>query len=193
MPRTFQNQNNLLISCDVQPAYLSGCTFNLENFVQYMQTFNQVLYLFNNYKIGVEDTTESVIEMLKNTGKASDTDLKHIKFLPKVYWYFRDLTDNPDIQYSEIINILRMLIFKGVNSASELPIEDLKKCISEKYAHQLKTGKLKFYYDPNLALTLSRWQGATLVGGYEFQCLLEICIYLDALKIPYEKNYAFIY
>lgn len=192
MARTTQNYNNLLISCDIQPAYIQGCTFNLADFVQYMQTFNQVLYLFNNYKIGVEDTTESVIDMLKTKGKASDSDLKHIKFSPKVYWYFRELTDNPEIRYSEIVNLLRLLIFRGVTKASDLPIEDLTKCIPT-IAHKLKTGKLKFYYDPNLALTLSRWSGATLVGGFEFQCLLEICIYLDALKIPYEKNYAFIY
>ena len=54
-------------------------------------------------------------------------------------------------------------------------------------------GKLQFYYNPNLANLLTRYSGATNVGGFENQCNLEINLYLDALGIPYEKNFKYIY
>lgn len=189
-----QNHEKLLISVDCQPQYMQGCTFELCDFVRYLKKFNHVLYLFNDYKISVPDTIESVIEMLKKEGKATDDDLKHVRFLPKQYWYFRDLTDNSEIPYENIVKLLKMLILRGVEKANDLSKLDLMSCLDNtKIVQQILANKLKFYYDPKLALTLSRWRNATLVGGFEFQCLLEICIYLDALGIPFEKNHAFIY
>jgi hypothetical protein len=194
MPRDIQNLENLLISVDCQPQYKSGCTFELPDFVRYMKKFSHVLYLFNDYKISVPDTIDSVIDMLKTEGNATDDDIKHIRFCPKQYWYFRDLTDNPNIPYENLVKLLKMLILRGVEKANDLSKNDLLSCLNDNMiVNQILSNKLKFYYDPKLALTLSRWRNATLVGGFEFQCLLEICIYLDALGIPYEKNHAFIY
>ena len=71
--RTPQNIHNLCIVCDVQPQYETGCTFDMKEFVQYLKTFNFVLYLFNDWKVNCPDTEESVKNFLKEKGQASDS------------------------------------------------------------------------------------------------------------------------
>ena len=192
--RTPQNIHNLCIVCDVQPQYETGCTFDMKEFVQYLKTFNFVLYLFNDWKVNCPDTEESVKNFLKEKGQASDEDLKHIRFQPKVFWNFRDVLDLPEVPWEEAVKLLKMMILRNVEHANELCLSDLQACLSdEKVINKLMRGKLQFYYNPNLANLLTRYSGATNVGGFENKCNLEINLYLDALGIPYEKNFKYIY
>lgn len=183
-----------LVSCDIQPRYSGGVTFDLRDFVAYLKKFDKVLYLFNNKDIGVEDTTEDVVKMLKDKGGATDADLERIQFRPKVYYYFRDVLDDDRTNYEECKKLLKMLILKGVDNASQLAPEALEKCISDyKLRRDIRKGKLHFHYDPMLAADLCHYQNCEQVGGFENQCNIEINLYMDALGLEYTKNYDFIF
>lgn len=183
-----------LVSCDIQPRYSGGVTFDLKDFVAYLRKFDKVLYLFNNKDIGVEDTTEDVVKMLKDKGGATDEDLSKIQFRPKVYYYFRDILDDPRTNYEECKKLLKMLILKGVNNAYELESEAIGRCLSNpKLIKDIKRGKLHFYYDPMLAADLCHYENCEEVGGFENQCNIEINLYMDALDLSYTKNYDFIF
>lgn len=182
-----------LVSCDIQPRYATGVPFKLEEFVEYLNGFDDILYLFNDKNIGVPDTVEDVKKMLADAG-ASNELLERIKFRPKVYFYFRDVLDSPTTTYEECLKLLKMIILRGVENAAELSIEDLKKCLScSQMILAIKAGTRHFYYDPTLATDLVNYRDCIEVGGFENQCNIEITLYLDALGINYEKNYKFIF
>lgn len=182
------------VSCDIQPRYASGVPFDLHELVDYLSTFDKVLYLFNDKNIGVPDTVEDVKKMLIEKGGATPELFKKIKFRPKVYFYFRDVLDSPTTSYEECLKLLKMIILRGVENAAELSIEDLKKCLScPQMISAIKSGTRHFYYDPSLATDLVNYRDCIEVGGFENQCNIEITLYLDALGINYEKNYKFIF
>ena len=183
-----------LVVCDIQPRYSGGVTFDLRDFVAYIKKFDKVLYLFNNKDIGVPETEDDVIKMLKDQGGATDEDLSKVQFRPKVYYYFRDILDDPRTNYEECKKLLKMLILKGVNNAYELESEAIRKCLSNpKLINDIKRGKLHFYYDPMLAADLCHYENCEEVGGFENQCNIEINLYMDALDLFYTKNYDFIF
>jgi hypothetical protein len=182
-----------LVSCDVQPRYATGVPFKLEEFVEYLNKFDDILYLFNDKNINVPDTVDDVKKMLASAGASSEL-LNRIKFRPKVYFYFRDILDSPTTTYEECVKLLKMMILRGVENASELSTQDLSQCLScPQMIKAIKSGARHFYYDPSLATDLSHYDRCTEVGGFENQCNIEITLYLDALGISYEKNYKFIF
>ena len=190
----FMGLSRSLVVCDIQPRYSGGVTFDLRDFVAYIKKFDKVLYLFNNKDIGVPETEDDVIKMLKDQGGATDEDLSRIQFRPKVYYYFRDVLDDPRTNYEECKKLLKMLILKGVNNAYELESEAIGKCLSNpKLINDIKRGKLHFYYDPMLAADLCHYENCEEVGGFENQCNIEINLYMDALGLEYTKNYDFIF
>ena len=182
-----------LVSCDVQPRYATGVPFKLEEFVEYLNNFDDILYLFNDKNINVPDTVEDIKKMLADAG-ASDELIGKIKFRPKVYFYFRDVLDSPTTNYEECVKLLKMMILRGVENASELDVRDLSQCLScPQLIKAIKAGARHFYYDPSLATDLVNYRNCVEVGGFENQCNIEITLYLDALGISYEKNYKFIF
>lgn len=183
-----------VISCDIQPRYSGGVTFDLRTFVKYLDKFDKILYLFNNKDINVPDTVESVKDMLAKEGGASEDLLNRIHFREKVYYYFRDVLDDPRTNYNECIKLLKMLILRGCENAYELPVHDLKMCLSDsRLIQDILTKKLHFYYDPKLAADLWHYNYCEEVGGFENQCNIEITLYLDALGMQYQKNYDYIF
>lgn len=183
-----------LVCCDIQPRYMAGCKFNLEELMSYIRQFNRVLYLFNSKDIGCPDTEETVKEMLISKGGATAEDFKKIKFQPKVYFYFRDILDDPAATYEECVKLLKMMILRGVDSAHSLSYKDLAACLSSaEIVRAIIRGDRQFYYDTRLANILQNYKNCVEIGGFEFQCNIEINLYMDALGIPYEKNLKFIY
>lgn len=182
------------VSCDIQPRYASGVPFDLHELVDYLLTFDEVLYLFNDKNINVPDTEEDIKKMLIEKGGATQELFNKIKFRPKVYFYFRDVMDSPNVAYDECLKLLKMLILRGVDDASELSENDLCKCLScPQIIRAIKSGNRHFYYDPSLATDLVRYNNCVNIGGFENQCNIEINLYMDALGLNYEKNYKFIF
>lgn len=183
-----------VISCDIQPRYATGVPFELTELVQYLNGFDKILYLFNDKRINTPDTKEDIIKMLKEKGGATDELFKKIEFRPKVFFYFRDILDDNDATFEECVKLLKMIILRGVENASELSAADLHTCLSSnRLVHDIKSNKRQFYYDPSLATDLIRYNNSIEIGGFENQCNIEIEIYLEALGLTYEKNYKFIF
>ena len=187
--------SKLLISCDIQPQYLGGVNFPLEKFIAYMREFDKVLYFFNNKysPVNVPDTEKDVKEMLRDAG-ADEALFKKIKFFEKQYWYFRDLIDSGLVSDEELVKLFKMMIVMNVDSAKELTIDQIQKCIANPIVcNKLSSGLMKFYFDPKLIYELIDWNDATVVGGLRKQCLSEIFLYLKRLDIKYKENNQYIY
>ncbi len=186
-------QKKKLISVDVQPYYSGGFSFKMEDFVEYLNTYDEILYFFNGKDINVPDTKDSVIKWLKEN-RVDDTLLKKIKFYEKVYWYFRDIMDSYKITHQGCVNLLKMMITANEPNGSKLPPASINRCIdNEKLALAIAKGEFKFEADFDILYELMNWKNSTLVGGLRNQCLAEIEIYCDALGISVKNDPEFIY
>lgn len=185
-----------VVSCDIQPRYAGGVPFKLHELIAYLNNFDRVLYLYNDKNIGVPDTEEDIKKMLQSDDPLNLTPelFKKIKFRPKVYFYFRDILDEPTCSYEECVKLLKMLILRGVDNAYDLCRHDLEICLSNNnLISDIEHGIKHFYYDPSLATDLLQFDNCINIGGFENQCNVEINLYMDAMGISYQKNYKFIF
>ena len=108
--------------------------------------------------------------------------------------YFRDLIDSGLVSDEELVKLFKMMIVMNVDSAKELTIDQIQKCIANPIVcNKLSSGLMKFYFDPKLIYELIDWNDATVVGGLRKQCLSEIFLYLKGLDIKYKENNQYIY
>lgn len=182
-----------LIICDIQPAYSTGITFSLKELVDYMKQFDTILYLFNDDRVGVKDTSADVVKMLLPAGYSAELD-KKVKFFPKAFFNFRDLLDKPEVSFETAVRLVKAMLLHSCPNAKDLPAHILKQALNNSsLERQIKNEELNFYYEPDLAREFVNWYDCTEIGGFQNQCNIEIEVYLTALGVKYTQNKKFVF
>lgn len=180
------------IVCDVQPMYEKYIDFNIGEFVEYLETKDDILYFYvgsENSGIGT-DTKEDIMMYLVENGLSEDK-LRDITFIDKGYGFFRGYMDETTLDDSDLIRIVKYLIDNDIWDTRDIEDEIVRNDLG-----------LPEDVDDDEGLNLPSefsiencrgFEGSELVGGGADECLRELEIYFQAYDFSYIKNYKFIY
>lgn len=178
---------NKLISVDIQPGHLDHIHFDLYSFVEYLEEFDDILYLFNGEELEY-DSLQSVKDFLIDNG-ATEELIDRITFMEKSYGFFRGGMDT-NVDEDELIEIIEYMIENGVNSSEEIDFNELPE-IDEETIDSLNIDSI-FLPEFNLDI-VRRYDNSIIVGGSYDECLAEMKILFEAMGLDYKENQRFIY
>ncbi|MFA5071220.1 MAG: hypothetical protein WC511_02505 [Candidatus Pacearchaeota archaeon] len=183
-----------LIVVDIQPEYQKNIDFSIEDFVEYLKTKNNVLYLYNGESLGMSSETELTYWLLENG--LEEENLNQIEFIDKGYAFFRAWMDT-GIDDSVILKTLRHMVDNDLTDSRDIPEEDWGTFLSEEEIDELNSHGF-IDGDPLIVPDISeevlhRFQGAELVGGHREECLKEVKIWFAFHKMKLVENDEFIY
>lgn len=161
---------NSLIVIDVQKSMEDYIDFNIVDFIDYLNQFDKILYIYDK---SFNESEQDVKNWLYEYNLSEDM-LNSITFVEKEYGFFREAMDNLD--HKELVNIIKQMIK------------------TDEYNYE--NDGLYIYLPSNLEELIyyfNMYKNSTLIGGMEGECLTEIMILLDALNINYKVNKRFIY
>lgn len=182
--------NNKIIVCDVQPMYEKYIHFNIQEFCQYLNTKEEILY----YYVGQEDsgigddTKEEVLYWLIENGLNEDKAYD-ITFIDKGYAFLRGWMDN-GVSDEAILNVLRYMIENDISDSRDFEDPSIIDEIAGEEVSELADN----IYLPNFEMPEpSQFSGAELIGGGRNECLKELELALMAYGINYALNNRYIY
>ena len=195
------SNGNDLIVVDIQPAYEKGFTFDIGDFIDYLDTYSgNVLYLYVGESLGFDDNIpqwlmEKAVEHFDYDEEKFESfyaKINRFEYFDKGYAFFRDLMDEG---YSDdVIPIVKEMIEQDVNDARDLNFDVLrgKELVEEELIEKLEEG-LFFVGIPDLIDIVRGWGNTTVVGGGQHECLAEVLLLLDIIGESYTLNHRFIY
>ena len=183
-------------------SYLS---FSVTELLQWIKKkdFNKILWLYNGPDMGFENEEKINYWLMKKVidfGDYNDYDESYFDFFSDItsyfeknYAFFRDLMGT--ISDDDIIEIGKYMIQHNIDDIRNFEEKDIqhlsnKLGLDEDYLN----GDYNFYI-PEVKDELNYHRGSdiTLIGGGEYECLLEIELLMKMLEIPYktENNYVY--
>lgn len=186
-------------SVDIQPEYAKSFGFSIEDFATFLNEgdFGRLIFLYNGHEtLGM--TTEQDYRMWLFEAGVEESVLAGAQFYDKGYAFFRYCMDN-SIEDTAIANFVRFMYENDVRDSRDMTREMWAKYLREYRRLDRKEvyGLLKAAEDcvniPDLMDYLKRFRNIVLTGGGVNECLKEVEIALQALKIPYTVDNQFTY
>lgn len=184
--------NQKLIVVDVQPTYRGYISFDIWKFLEYVQSFKQVLYIHNGRDTSNDDR-QDVKNWLIEEADYDDDFINHMDswdWQEKEFGFLRPWMDN-GASDDFIVKALRFM---------EKNRKKIPETLNLKYGlrNSLKTGmmplKMTPLYIPDVDLRLlKKYNNATIIGGGKNECLKEMELYMQANKIKTKRNNKFTY
>lgn len=176
-----------LLVCDIQPDYIDHIKFDMEDFIEYVETFSDIKWLYNGPELGY-GSLETLIAWLHSYGLSEET-INKIDFFEKGYGYYRDSMEYCNSN-DEVIDILKIMSKNNYDTSSELTEEDLKN-----FDDDTKENIIKYPFSNNADVQefLSESNNYILVGGAFDECLAEVRIDLEVLGLAYKIKYEYTY
>jgi len=195
------SNGNDLIVVDIQPAYEKDLTFDIGDFIDYLDTYSgNVLYLYVGESLGFDDNIPEWL--MEKAEEHFDYDEKRLEsfynkinrfeYFDKGYAFFRDLMDEG---YSDdVIPVVQEMLEQDVTDVRYLDFDLLKSknLIDEELLEQLEAENLTIFI-PDLIDIVRGWGNTTIVGGGQHECLAEVVLLLDIIGESYTFNHRFIY
>jgi len=181
------NDASLLIVVDIQPMYRSNIGFNMGEFTEYLEDFDNILYFYNGVDTVGDDSEEDLAYWLLEHDLPEEK-LDDIVFVDKGYAFFRAWMDE-GVDDDDILRVLRYMREEGINDSRDIEENKLRELMDGEWYPEFDPLVLPF--DP---LTLIHsYDNATIIGGSEYECLEELTLLFRAYGIEYEKDRKFIY
>lgn len=190
-----------LISVDVQPEYGTVLGFSMESFTTFINEnydgFNDLIFLYNGAEtLGMIPENEYK-EWLFSNG-LEERVFEGAKFYDKGYAFFRYCMDS-SIDETAVANFVRFMYQNDIHDSRDMTREMWAKYLREyrrmdrKEVYELLKHSDDCVHIPDLMDYLKRFRNIVLVGGALNECLKEVEIALQALKLPYqiEKKYTY--
>lgn len=177
-----------LVIVDIQPAYSKAIYF-MEEFAQFVPQYDQILNLYVGELSG--DTKQTIAKFYYQNRVPKEIIYK-MRWFDKGYAFFRDMMDaRMCYMRDDIVRLVRFMIRKKVNDSRELTQLQVAKLKIPDYTYD----KLEDYYMgiPNIRWILPKWNGCDICGGGLNECLEEVLILADALKLQYNVVNQFVY
>lgn len=193
----FKDKN--IISVDIQPEYEKYITFDLNEWVEFINensNYNNIIFLYNG-----EDTLGMVSEQdykywLFELGMNEDV-LDNAKFYDKGYAYFRYCMDN-SIDIDNIVDLIKFMIKNDITDSRDINKDMWEKFMIETNHSKQDVRDLLENADdminiPDLMDFLSEYSDIVLMGGGIDECLKEVEIALLSLDKTYNTIENFVY
>jgi hypothetical protein len=183
----FESASKRLIIVDVQPSYAKVIPW-IKEFPQFVDQYSEILTLYNGPDLGMENKSE-IAKFYWRNGMKKET-IYRMKWFQKNYAFFRDLMDQCWLR-EYIVKIARYMLRNKINDIRQLSKEDVKKInVPDLLYNELE--KYGFYI-PDLANYIRKWNGADICGGGFHECLDEVMILADAMRLKFNIIHKFTY
>lgn len=197
------NESNIsgktIINVDIQPEYIDFITFDLYDWVKYINekaTDNKIIFLYNG-----EETLDMInlityIEWLMELG-IEENVINNVSFYDKGYAFFRYCMDN-SIEEDNIVDLIKFMIKHNINDSRDIDDEMWDTYMKESNHDQQDVRDLMenaedMLYIPDLMEYLKDLSNILLLGGGINQCLKEVELALLSLNKDFHAISEFIY
>lgn len=193
-------QGKTIINVDIQPEYKNYITFNLNewvNFINQNANSNQIIFLYNGFEtLGMIDEN-SYKEWLLDLGIDEDIIYENAIFYDKGYAFFRYCMDN-SIDEDNIVDLIKYMVRHKINDSREIDEEMWENYMIEtNHTQQDVRDLLENSGDlisiPDLMDFLKNQTNIVLLGGGINECLKEVEIALLGLNKNYNTLKQFTY
>ena len=182
-----------LITVDVQPEYQDYLSFNLQNYLQFlnenMENLNSLTFLYNGKDtLGMVSEQDFQYWLIENGFE--EENLYDARYYDKGYAFFRYCMDE-GIDDDEIVSLIQFMIRHNINDSRDIDEQMWIDFMTETNADQSDVKDLLEIADdminiPDLMDFLKNYGGKIiLTGGGINECLKEVEIALMVLKKPY--------
>lgn len=192
-------QGKTIINVDIQPEYKNYISFNLNEWVNFINTnavVNDIIFLYNGADtLGMIDEY-SFKEWLIDLGIDEDV-VYNATFYDKGYAFFRYCMDN-SIDEDNIVDLVKYMMKHDINDSRDID-EDMWNDYMEETNHSQEDVRdlLENANDminiPDLMDFLKKYSNIVLTGGGINECLKEVEIALLSLDKPYNTLSKFVY
>jgi hypothetical protein len=199
--KLFENKfsGKSIINVDIQPEYQNYISFNLKNWVNFINQNainNNIVFLYNGKDtLGMIDEY-SFKDWLIKLGVDEDV-IYNATFYDKGYAFFRYCMDN-SIDEDNIADLVKYMVNHNINDSRDIDNEMWRNFMSETNLNQDDVKELLENADdcisiPDLMDFIKRFNNIVLLGGGINECLKEVEIALLALDKPYNTLSEFTY
>ena len=182
-----------LITVDVQPEYQDYLSFNLQNYLQFLneniENLNSLTFLYNgNDTLGMVSEQDFQYWLIENGFE--EENLYDARYYDKGYAFFRYCMDE-GIDDDEIVSLIQFMIRHNINDSRDIDKQMWIDFMTETSADQSDVKDLleiasDMINIPDLMDFLKNYGGKIiLTGGGINECLKEVEIALMVLKKPY--------
>lgn len=184
--------NQKLIVVDVQPTYRGYISFDIWKFLEYVQSFKQVLYIHNGRDTSNDDR-QDVKNWLIEEADYDDDFINHMDswdWQEKEFGFLRPWMDN-GASDDFIVKALRFMEKNRKTDSRDIEPEVWAKKFPKDWNDAFEVDPL---YPPDIDLRLlKKYNNATIIGGGKNECLKEMELYMQANKIKTKRNNKFTY
>lgn len=196
-----KHSGKTFISVDIQPEYQSSISFPISRFCDFLNEnedgFGKLVFLYNG-KDTLDMISEYDYKMWLIENGLDENILDHSYFYDKGYAFFRYCMDS-SIDETAVANFVRFMYQNDIRDS-----RDMDRPMWAKYLREYRRTDKKEVYEllkhsddcvniPDLMDYIRRFNNIILTGGAVDQCLKEVEIALQALKIPYGVEHKFTY
>lgn len=151
-----------LIIVDVQPSYKNWIKFNINDFTNFIDKYDLILYLYNGDESGLtNDNPDSIRDWLVFEYDYEKIYDKHIMFYDKGYGFFRDWMD-AGIDDDLIIKVIQHMLKVKKYDARDLDQEELDQLKIMKSINDIESQCL---FVPDVKDQLLKFGNADICGG----------------------------
>lgn len=170
-----------LVICDVQPGYANNIYF-MDEWAKFLEGYQNILVLFVGPEFGL-DNKAKIARWYFDYGVPKEK-LYSMKWHEKNYAFFRDMMDSGCWAREEIIRVVKYLLYKKIYDWRQLTEEDIR-IINKGMDEKLMMSTLENYFMgiPDLAFKFKKWAGSDICGGGFYECLDEVMILAEAMRL----------
>lgn len=186
------NENNVqgktIINVDIQPEYSNWITFNIGEWVKFINTSaksNRLVFLFNGEDtLGMINIYDYKVWLMEELGIEEEV-VENSEFYDKGYAFFRYCMDN-SIDEDVIVRLIKFMVANNINDSREMD-ENMwgefakSNNVDVNTVRQLLENSDDMVSIPDLMEYLNRFSNIVLTGGGINECLKEVEIALLAL------------
>ena len=189
-----ESSSGSIVIVDVQPEYVDHIGFDVGDLLREATKYNRVLFLWNGPSLGMSSRDELISyygEALDYDDEALEELLSRATFYDKGYGFFRDLLDHPCFDYDSVVKIVKYMLENDIRDIKELSEEDVEQIgVSDLLVEDLEDYG---FFVPDLKDILGRWNGSTIAGGSESECLAEVEVLAEAMGLNFRRLSRYIY
>jgi hypothetical protein len=187
-----------LIAVDIQPEYKDWITFNLDEYVQFINSnfdaANNVIFLYNGYDTLGMIKEEEYKNWFWERG-LEENIIDGIIWIDKGYAYLKYCIDN-FIDEDNVVNFVKFMYQNDIGDSRDMDRNQWKMYIKQygkTDVHDLLEKSKDMIYIPDLMKDLKKYNNIVMCGGGINECLKEVEICLRALDKSYTLFKKFVY
>lgn len=182
----FESTNTKLIIVDVQPAYKKHIWW-LNRFPELVNQYANILVLYNGPDLGFEDKY-GIAKFYLSLGIPREK-IRSMKWFEKSYAWFIEAIEK--FGHDEAVKIVRYMLVNKKRDIRDFTRKDFSK---------INVPGLTYSKEESMALYLTelygiinKWNGADICGGGVNQCLAEVLVLAEAMKLKLNVIHQYTY